>query len=567
MLDAERLLHTFRLNAGLPSAAQPLGGWEAPNVELRGHFLGHFLTACAQMSQHAGDRALQEKANYIVHELATCQKRLGGGYLSAFPLEFFDRLREGRRVWAPFYTVHKILAGLIDVHRLCGNREALEVAEGLGQWAAGWSGALARETMQKVLEVEFGGMNDALFELYAITGNEDYAAAARRFDHARVLDPLAEGRDQLTGLHVNTQIPKIIGAARAYELTGEERYRRIADFFWRQVTGYRCYCTGGTSNREHWRTPPGQLASELSDATQECCCTYNLLKLTRRLFTWTADVRYADYYERALWNGIAGTMCPEDGMTMYFVPLASGYWKLYAWPYDSFWCCTGTGTESFSKLADSVYFRDEAGIWVNLYLSSEVDWEEKGVRLRQQTKFPEEAAARITVEAAPPDRRFQLRLRVPYWTRGFRASVNGRGVSAKAESQGYLVIDRSWRPGDQVEVRFPMHVRVETMPDDPNLQAYFYGPLVLAGDLGREGLTPESHRGDKLRNGREHFLRGKPVPAPDLRALGDPAKWILPENDKPLRFRMERQPAKVSLLPFYRIDWQRYAVYWRVLPA
>lgn len=567
LLDAERLLHTFRLNAGLPSAAQPLGGWEAPRVELRGHFLGHFLTACALMSHSAGDAALKEKANYIVGELAKCQQRLNGGYLSAFPEEFFDRLRAGKGVWAPFYTLHKILAGMIDVYRLCGNKEALAVAEGIGQWTARWTAALPRDHMQKVLNVEFGGMNDALFELYALTNNDAYAAAARRFDHARVFDPLAEGRDELTGLHSNTQIPKVTGAARAYELTGEERYRRIAEFFWRQVTELRCYCTGGTSNREHWRTPPGRLASELSDATQECCCTYNLLKLTRRLFTWSADARYADYYERAFWNGIAGTMCPEDGMTMYFVPLASGYWKLYAWPYDSFWCCTGTGIESFSKLADSIYFHDDSGIWVNLYLSSEVNWQDKGVRLRQQTRFPEEQGSTFTVETAPPGLRFALRLRVPQWTRGFRILLNGRAVSGKAQAPGYFVIERSWRTGDRVEVRFPMHVRAEAMPDDPNLQAFFYGPLVLAGDLGREGLTPESHRGDKTRTGREHFLSGKPVPAPELKALGDPARWILPENDRPLRFRLDRQAAKLNLLPFYRIDWQRYAVYWRVVSA
>lgn len=567
MLDAERLLHTFRLNAGFPSPAQPLGGWEAPGVEIRGHFLGHYLSACALMCQSAGDAALKEKAGYIVHELVKCQQKLGRGYLSAFPEEFFDRLRDGRRVWVPFYTLHKILAGLIDVYRLCDNREALAAAEGIGQWTARWTAALPREQMQKVLDVEFGGMNEALFDLYGLTRNEDYAAAARRFDHARIFDPLAEGRDALTGLHCNTQIPKVIGAARAFEITGEERYRKIAEFFWRQVTGYRCYCTGGTSNREHWRTPPGRLASELSDATQECCCTYNLLRLTRKLFSWTADPRCADYYERAFWNGIAGTMCPEDGMTMYFVPLASGYWKLYAWPYDSFWCCTGSGTESFSKLADSIYFHDDNGIWVNLYLSSEVDWKQKGVRLSQQTGFPEESTARFTVQTPQSGAQFQLRFRVPHWTRSFRVLLNGKDLPGKPASPGYFVSERRWRTGDVVEVRFPMHVRAEAMPDDPGLQAFFYGPLVLAGDLGREGLTPESHRGDKVRNGREHYLRGKPVPAPDLKAIGNPEKWILHETGPTLGFRMEGQAAGIRLLPFYRIDWQRYAVYWRVVPA
>src|ERR1039458_593858 len=265
--------------------------------------------------------------------------------------------------------------------------KALDVVRGMAGWTKRWTDALSDEDMARVLRVEFGGMNEVLYNLYAVTGVKDYAEAAHRFDHERLFGPLAEGRDELKGLHVNTQIPKIIGAARRYELTGDARYRRIAEFFWTQVTQHRAYATGGTSNEEHWRSDPDKLAGELSYSTEECCCTYNMLKLTRHLFAWSPEARYFDYYERAFLNGILGTMNPKNGLTMYYVPLATGYWKVFASPRGSFWCCTGTGVESFSKLADSIYFHDENGLYVNLFLASELDWEEKGIRLRQDTAF------------------------------------------------------------------------------------------------------------------------------------------------------------------------------------
>src|SRR5579862_658159 len=325
-LETDRLLHTFRLTAGLTTSAEPLGGWEKPTVELRGHFTGHFLSACALMSVSEGNAALRGKGTLVVAELAKCQKANGNGYLSAFPPEFFDRLKAGKKVWAPWYTIHKILAGLLDMYVLARNQQALDVACGMAGWTKRWTDTINDADMARVLRVEFGGMNEVLDNLYAATGVKDYADASRRFDDERLFGPLADGRDELKGLHVNTQIPKIIGAARRYELTGDPRYRRIAEFFWTQVTQHRAYATGGTSNEEHWRTDPDELADELGCTTQECCCTYNMLKLTRHLFSWSPEARYFDYYERALYNGILGTMNPANGLTMYFVPLASGYW-------------------------------------------------------------------------------------------------------------------------------------------------------------------------------------------------------------------------------------------------
>ena len=561
-LEADRLLHTFRLNAGLPSSAEPLGGWERPGVEIRGHFMGHYLSACALMYAGEGDQDLKARGGAIVAELAKCQKANGGGYLSAFPTELFDRLRDGKRVWVPWYTIHKILAGLLDMHTLCGNEQALEAAEGMARWTANWAKPLAEDHMARVLEVEFGGMNEVLYNLHGVTGKEIYAETAHRFDHPRLFGPLAEGRDELKGLHMNTQIPKIIGAARRYELTGERRYWQIADFFWKQVSGPRAYCTGGGSNFEHWRTEPGRLAAELSIETQECCCTYNMLKLTRRLFGWTPTANYADYYERALFNGVLGTLNPKDGMTMYFVPLASGYWKLFSTPRHSFWCCTGTGVESFSKLADSVYFHNGGALYINLFIASELDWREKGLRLRQETTFPEQPGTTLRIEAKQPVR-LAVHIRVPWWARGFAVQVNGKLCAGSPRPSGYFEIDRQWKTGDKIEVATPMSLHAHPMPDDPTLEAFLYGPLVLAGELGAEGLTREMHYGGA--DGRNKLV-GDPVPVPDFRASGKSLdSWIKPVPGRPLAFRTAGQARDVTLIPLNRLFEQRYAVYWRVM--
>jgi hypothetical protein len=430
-LDSDRQLHTFRLTAGLPSSAKPLGGWEAPGDFGRGEFFGHCLSACAMIYAATGDEKLKAKADGLVAELARCQRALGtSGYLHAEPESYFDRLESGQFVQGIYYTVHKIMAGLLDVHVYCGNQQALAIAEGMARWVEHRSGRLTPEHWARVLDVEFGGVNEALLNLYAITGKPEHLATARRFDHEKLYRPLAERRDELTGLHANTSIPKIVGAARAYELTGENRYRQIAEFFWQQVAGARSYCTGGTSNYEHWRTPPGKLAAELSHTTQECCCTYNMLKLSRHVFTWTADPRVADFHERGLFNGVLGTQNPQDGMTMYYVPLASGYWKTFGSPLDSFWCCTGTGVESFVRAGEAIYFHDDDGLVVSQFIASEVRWPEKGLRVRQETRFPEQEGTTLAIAAARPVE-MALRVRVPYWaTRGVTLKLNGTTLAA-----------------------------------------------------------------------------------------------------------------------------------------
>jgi len=480
-LPPDRLLHAFRINAGISTSAQPLGGWEAPDCELRGHYAGgHYLSACALMYASTGDEDLRNNANMVVAELAKCQDTLKGGYLSAFPIEFFDRLRNRERVWAPFYTIHKIMAGNLDMYVYCGNEQALDVVQKMAGWVAGYTGPLSYDHMQRILGTEFGGMGEVLCNLYAVTGKEHYLELAQRFDKKLFFDPLAAHRDELKGLHVNTHIPQVIAAARYYELTGERRYRDIAEYFWDEVVSQRSYCTGGTSNGESWNTDPGKLSTELSTNTTECCCAYNMMKLTRHLFGWSPDARLMDYYERTLFNHRLGTINPEDGTMMYYLPLAAGYWKTFGKPFDSLWCCTGTGSEEYGKLTDTIYFHDDDSLYVNLYIDSQLEWPEKGLRVKQETRFPEEQGTTITVAAKSPTQ-FAINLRIPYWVEGGNVKINGAIVPAFASPSSYLSLNRIWKSGDKIELSLPMGLHIDSMPDNETIQAAMYGPLVLAG--------------------------------------------------------------------------------------
>jgi uncharacterized protein len=571
-LEPDRLLHMFRVTAGLPSSATPLGGWEAPDNELRGHFTGHYLSACALMGAQTGDATIRDRGRLMVTELARCQAAIGNGYLSAFPEELFDRLRAGKPAWAPFYTLHKIMAGLLDSYTLNGNQQAWDVLERMAAWTESWVRPLNDDHMARVLEREYGGMNELLYNMAAIAGNERWRTLAHRFDRERIYGPLAAGRDELQGLHVNTTVPQIIGAARGYEVTGDRRLHDVADYFWRTVTQRRTYCTGGSSNEESWNAPPGELAKELSGYTQECCVTYNLQKLTRHVFGWTADPRAADYYERAYYNGILGVQHPADGDKLYYVPLKSGYWKLFGTPLHDFWCCTGSMAESFAKLGDSIYFRDahagdDAGLYVNLFVQSEVQWKEKGVQVVQDTRLPEENTVRITVRATKPVR-MPLRIRVPYWAEGGSASLNGRRLEGFAAPSSYFVLDRVWKGTERVEVTLPMRLHAAPMPDDPTVVAVMYGPLVLAGRLGTAGLTPQVLRAEPTKPRTVPEYKADPIDAPAIVARSmDPSGWVEKVPGRTLEFRTVGQPAQLSLVPLNRIFDERYAVYWNLRSA
>jgi DUF1680 family protein len=548
-LPVDRLVYNFRINAGLASSAQPLGGWEKPDCELRGHFTGHYLSAAALMYANTGDAELKSKAGAIVDEFARCQKALGGAYLSAFPLEYWDRLNARKPVWAPFYTLHKIMAGLLDVHEHCGNQQALEVLEGVAKWVDGWTAPIPEAHMQDILNTEFGGMAEVLYNLSAVTKNDQYVAVGRRFEHKRIFDPLAARRDELKGLHANTNVPKIIGVARAYELTRDPRYREIAEYFWQEVTTARSYCTGGTSNAEHWLTEPRRLAAELamSRETNECCVVYNMLKLTRHLYGWDPRSSYFDYYERVLFNHRLGTIEPDTGATMYFLPLRAAAWKVFNSEYDSFWCCTGTGVEEYSKANEPIYFEDAQGIYVNLFIASELTASNSGITLRQQTRFPEEDVTIIIVDLAPA-RETTIRVRVPSWTAsGGLATLNGKPLDAFAAPGSYLAITRVWKPGDRIDVRLPMQFRLEPMPDDPSLAAVMYGPMVMTAAFAPVGV--DQHQNDQ-------DLKMQPlIETPRLSTTN-----FRPDGGSPLTFRA----GELSFAPLYKRMRERYTVYFRV---
>ncbi|MEN6311320.1 MAG: glycoside hydrolase family 127 protein, partial [Acidobacteriota bacterium] len=485
-LDNDRLLHMFRVTAGLPSAAKSYGGWEGSNVELRGHTVGHFLSASALMFAATGDARIKAQADAVVDVLAECQKALGPrGYVSAFPETHFDRVESIRFVWAPYYTIHTIMAGLLDMYEFAGNAQALEVVEGLARWVKSRTDKSDPGHMERVLNfTEQGGMNDVLANLYAVTGKAEYLATARRFDERHYTEPLSRSEDKLKGEHVNSFIPNVIGAAREYEMTGDPVLAGIASFFWNEVTGARSFVTGGTSNGEAWEADPYQIGAELGKETHESCCTYNMLKLTRHLFSWEAAAKYADYYERALWNGILPTQNPGDGMMMYYVAMLPGMYKTFMKPEDSFWCCTGTGMENHAKYGDSIYFHDGSALFVNLYIASELDWREKGLKVRQETRFPEEPKTTLVITAAKPVE-LTLRLRMPGWIAdGGSVKVNGRTLEAYASPSSYLSVKRVWKTGDRIELALPMRLRLERLPDRMGTAAILYGPIVLAGELG-----------------------------------------------------------------------------------
>ena len=564
-LDSERLLHMFRVTAGLRSTAQPLGGWEAPDNELRGHFSGHYLSACALLAAQTGDAAIRNRGTRLAGELARCQAAIGTGYLSAFPVDLFDRLRAGQPAWAPFYTLHKIMAGLLDTYTLSGERQALDTLLGMARWTERWVQPLGDAEMAQVLEREYGGMNELLYNLAAVTADPRWRRLAQRFDRQRVLVPLAAGRDELQGLHANTTIPQIIGAARGFELGGASEQRQAAETFWQTVTQRRAYCTGGTSNGESWNQPPGVLAHELSGYTEESCVTYNMQKLTRLLFGWSADPRLADYYERTLYNGILGVQHPVDGDKLYYLPLESGYWKLFGTPFHDFWCCTGSMAESFAKLGDSIYFHDRAGVYVNLFIPSELNWAERGLRLVLDTRFPQEDTVRLTVHTPHPQR-MVLRVRAPYWTAGTSAYLNGEALRERASPGSYFALTRRWQEGDELTLRLPMRLHAAPLPDDPSLQAVMYGPLVLAARLGRAGLDAANLRAEPTRPRMVPEYRLPPVAAPTITApAADPSSWLEPLAGRPLAFRTTGQAQPLTLEPLNSIFDERYAVYWKVL--
>jgi hypothetical protein len=561
-LPNDRLLHNFRVTAGLPSNATPLGGWEAPKSELRGHFVGHYLSSVAMLYAATGDPAIKTKADALVADIAECQAKLNGnGYVSAFPDELFARLDRREKVWAPFYTLHKIMAGLLDMHTYAGNQQALDVLLRLSAWVDDWTATKSEEHMQDILKTEYGGMNDVLYHLAGLTGDDLWARTGDRFTKKIFFTPLAMRRDELKGLHANTHMPQVVGAARRYELSSDYRFAEVSAFFWETITESRTYAAGGSGNTEGWLTDANRLALEMkvSSHHQECCCAYNMMKLARHLYARTGGVKYIDYYERNLFNHRLGGIQPQTGLTIYFLSMSPGAWKTTCTEDQTFWCCTGTAVEEFAKLNDTIYYHDEENLYVNLFVSSDLHWKGRGIRLEQKTLFPQTDRTVLTVHSSPAAE-WTMHLRIPAWTTPANfVTVNDRRLDISGAPGSYLSIRRAWKPGDRVELVVPMRLQVEPLRDNPTQQAFLYGPLVLVGQfpLGQIDFDLQHNQGPEIQE-------LPPMNVPTLTAKGAlPDSWIKPVPGEPLTFRTIGQAENVTLKPLNQ-SWERFAVYWTV---
>ena len=560
--EPDRFLSTFRLEAGLEPKADHYGGWEDyPRRNLNGHSLGHYMSALAMMYKNTGEQEFLDRLNYIVDELNICQEADGDGYIGALPgakKVFEEEISKGEirsagfdlnGYWAPFYIMHKILAGLNDAYLLCGNEEALAISLRFADWISTIVEPLNDEQLQEMLHCEHGGINESFAELYAITGEEKYLETSRIFYHKAILDSLANRVDVLPGKHGNTQIPKIIGLSRLYELTGNQKDRETAMFFWDRVVNHHSYVTGGHGFEEYFGQPD-ELSDRLGEGTTETCNVYNMLKLSRHIFTWTTSAEAADFYERALFNHIHSSQHPESGHVIYNLSLEMGGFKTYQDP-GYFTCCVGTGMENHAKYAGNIFFHNDKELYISQYIASELKWEDKGLDLVMETTYPDEQGATIgfkNTEAVE----MTIQIRYPSWAeKGIEIMVNGRKKPVRKGPGSFIPVKGNWKAGDRIEISIPFSLRLESMPDKPGRVAIMYGPVVLAGDLG-EISDPKAY---------------DPMYVPVLLTeKRPPSDWLEPVEGEANTFMMSNvgQPRDVRLIPFYDTHDRRYTVYWDI---
>lgn len=571
-LSPDRLLHNFRVNAGLSPKAPVYGGWESDplwaDIHCQGHTLGHYLSACALAYRSTGDKRFLKRITYIADDLAECQKASGTGLVCAFPdgpALVAAHLRGEPITGVPWYTLHKIYAGLRDSAQLADSATARAVLIRLADWAVVATRPLSDAQFETMLETEHGGMNEVFADLYTMTGNTDYRHMAERFSHKAIMAPLAKNRDHLDGLHANTQVPKIVGFQRVWETTGKPEYRDASQFFWKTVALTRSFATGGHGDNEHFFAMADFADHVFSAKGSETCCQHNMLKLTRALFMEDPQPAYADYYERTLYNGILASQDPDSGMATYFQGARPGYMKLYHTPEHSFWCCTGTGMENHVKYRDSIYFHDNKSLYVNLFVASSVHWKDKNAILNQSTSFPEAPSTLLRWTLQRPTQ-IALNLRHPHWSRTAIVLINGTQAVQSTHPGSYIELDRTWHDGDRVELQLVMETAVESAPAARDFVAFTYGPLVLAAALGREGLSPGD---DIIVNERKYGeYNNTPFSAPRLTGDVGTISQTVRAGQKPLEFTIAASDGQtLRMVPYYRIAHERYATYWQVKPV
>ncbi|HTI12499.1 MAG TPA: beta-L-arabinofuranosidase domain-containing protein, partial [Puia sp.] len=511
-LDEDRLLAPFLKDAGLSPLKPNYGNWESQGLD--GHIAGHYLSAVAQMYAATGDTVFLNRLNYMLGWLGKCQERNGNGYVGGIPggRQLWKEIAAGRvnairSRWAPWYNLHKLYSGLIDSYFLTGSNQAKRILVRLADWCLNLTSGLSDDQMEQMLGEEQGGMNEALANAAYITRDPKYLELARRFSHRAILRPLLHQEDSLTGLHANTQIPKVVGFMRIAQLTGDSSWAHAAEFFWNTVTRRRTVVFGGNSVREHFN-PTDDFSSMLeSREGPESCNSYNMLKLTKELFLSDPAGRYMDYYERTLYNHILSSQDPKGGF-VYFTPIRPGHYRVYSSPQQSFWCCVGTGMENHGKYGELIYAHKDDQLYVNLFIPSTLNWKEKGVQLNQMTSFPFSDTTTLTLSLTQ-SQKFVLKLRCPSWIDG-EASVwvNGQRVAVRPWEDGYLSLDRTWKNKDRIVLRLPMRTTAEPLPDGSRWVAFLHGPIVLAAPTGTEDL--EGLWADSSRWG--HIARGKMLP-------------------------------------------------------
>ncbi|HTG38923.1 glycoside hydrolase family 127 protein [Sphingomonas sp.] len=571
-LEPDRMLHNFRVNAGLKPKAAVYGGWESEptwaEINCHGHTLGHYLSGCALAWRSTKNAEYKRRIDYIADELAACQDAADSGLVCAFPdgpRLLAAHLRGEKITGVPWYTLHKVYAGLRDGAVLADSAKCRAVLLRFADWAVVATRPLDDAAFETMLETEHGGMSEVLVDLHDMTGNADYLRLAERFAQKAVLAPLVRERDHLDGMHANTQLPKIIGYQRVWEATGKPEYRDASEFFWRTVALTRSFATGGHGENEHFFAMADFRDKVFSAKGSETCCQHNMLKLTRALFLHDPQAAYADYYERTLYNGILASQDPDSGMATYFQGARPGYMKLYHTPEDSFWCCTGTGMENHVKYRDSIYFRDDDALYVNLFVPSSVRWTDKDAVVTQETRFPDAPVTQLRWASRRPTAA-TLKLRHPHWSEQAVVLVNGAEMMRSSVPGRYLDVARMWRDGDRVELRLTMAVAAESAPAAPDIVAFTYGPLVLAGALGRAGLTPGS---DVIINERKYGeYNNTPIDVPVL--AGEPEALVaaIRPGARPLEFTVPSSSGEpVRLIPYHRIAHERYATYWQLAPS
>ena len=577
-LDPDRLLAPFLKEAGIPPLKENYGNWE--NIGLDGHTGGHYLSALSNMYAATGDQQVRQRLNYMIDWLDSCQRKNGNGYVSGVPdgKALWKEMAAGQikagsfslsNRWVPLYNLHKLFAGLRDAYLIAGNEKAKGMLIKLSDWFITITNPLSDEQMQQLLKSEQGGINEVFADVAAITGDTKYLAMARKLSHKAILNPLLQGKDSLNGLHANTQIPKVIGFKRIAELDGDTAWAKAAAFFWTTVVQHRTVSIGGNSVREHFN-PAADFSSMIDDVQgPESCNTYNMLRLTEKLFLTNPQSWYIDYYERALYNHILSSQHPNGGF-VYFTPMRPQHYRVYSQPQECFWCCVGTGMENHGKYGELIYAHTAHDLYVNLYIASRLNWKEKGIALEQQTSFPAKETSVFKFTISQPQS-FNLHLRYPVWVPSgqMQVTVNGRKLNAVKDEHGYVQINRTWKTGDVVALRLPMHAAMEYLPDGSPWASFLYGPIVLAAKTDTNNLVGLQANGSRMGH-----VAGGPMYAIDkapviITAQRHPAVQLQPVKDKPLNFTAAGliAPAAyrhLTLQPFYTVHDARYMIYWRV---